>query len=290
LFLSVLPLFCLETNFTYLSDILSNDVTYLIDCFTHLLSHPLFETMNKLYFWSDNATVFRSPIWTYYLHSSTHSYQPRAVVQSFFVPKHGKSPCDALFSLIARRLTREREAGDVSSLEELLRRFSLWRSISRKEGPPTDNLFFRCCVFLSLFIFQFHFPRYYRTPEPRRYAGAKFEHKSRYLSFQRGEDGHLEAAVLHGHESDYVIRCPVTIEARECAVTCPQSQTRTREKEAKSPPFSARMAEELLKQASEMKRKRGDVTRTPERRYPVTSYAADGTGGEEEEEDVEERR
>jgi hypothetical protein len=48
------------------------------------------------------------------------------------------------------------------------------------------------------------------------------------------------------------------------------------------------MAEELLKQASEMKRKRGDVTRTPERRYPGTTYGADGRGREEE--DVEERR
>lgn len=111
-----------RTYYDYLSEVISHDSYFVINCLKKLEAENL-ERFSKIHFWSDNAGHFRSEELRNYilLEIPTRNF---TTSQNFFVEYHGKSDIDGHFGLLQRVFNEHERKNDTVSIYCLL--FCFW--------------------------------------------------------------------------------------------------------------------------------------------------------------------
>ena len=94
-------------NYIYISEQLTKDSSYVIDCMKHMVNdvkNKYVRDLKKITLWTDCGRHFRSAEQAHCILRELPATHKCNSTWSLFVEGHGKSPCDSTFSLISRLL------------------------------------------------------------------------------------------------------------------------------------------------------------------------------------------
>ncbi|PVZ96810.1 hypothetical protein BB558_007265 [Smittium angustum] len=107
--------------FNYLSENLTHDSFYVINCLKDLLSHEEFENFQKIHLWSDSGAHFKNSDYIYAIFKELQSiYMGKMFSLNFFLENHGKSDVDGHFGVLSRWFRDAEKQQDILSIEDLV--------------------------------------------------------------------------------------------------------------------------------------------------------------------------
>ncbi|PVV00949.1 hypothetical protein BB560_004650 [Smittium megazygosporum] len=107
--------------FNYLSENLTHDPFYVINCLKDLLSHEEFEKFRKIHLWSDSGAHFKNSDYIYAIFKELQSiYMGKMFSLNFLLENHGKSDVDGHFGVLSRWFRDAEKQQDILSIEDLV--------------------------------------------------------------------------------------------------------------------------------------------------------------------------
>lgn len=107
----------------YISSYLNHDSKFVIQCLQLVLEEPFVKNKNRINFWNDCGPHFRNGE----LGEFILNYLPNKNIittWNFFAEHHGKSTCDAHFSLISRWIKQIELIEKLKTTEQLIKKLT----------------------------------------------------------------------------------------------------------------------------------------------------------------------
>ena len=107
----------------YLSEILSHDSLFVIDCLTKLFSDSFMSRFNDVCFWSDCGPHFRSAEILAFIYHQLPQLRQGQYFLNFFAEHHGKSVVDGHFGVLTNWFSAVEAVRNVRNIHDLVELF-----------------------------------------------------------------------------------------------------------------------------------------------------------------------
>jgi hypothetical protein len=135
----------------YISEVLNHDFFFIRTCLKDVLKLPFMHNMHRIFLFSDNARVFRSAYYFYFLLIQNAGLpQTKWVFLNYFTQDHGKGPCDRFFGLLTKYLETYTLTRDITTFKDLFGALRNWQ--------PSDVLSPVLQYMVKMLRFVFAFP------------------------------------------------------------------------------------------------------------------------------------
>lgn len=184
----------------FVSEILSHDGLFVKDCLSALVEKYM-QQFSKISFWSDGGKHFRNFEVAHFMLRELPR-QSKEVQWNFFASHHGKSPCDAHFSLLSRWLSDISKQTAICSTAQLvdawLERFRMSQKRKTEGDGVTDLL---------------NFEIYARSKRKRSCRTLTFPNFSMYFCLEARQGEQCRAKV----RTNDCLDSAVVLRAKDCA-------------------------------------------------------------------------
>jgi len=171
--------------FDFLSEILSHDSLFVVDCISKLLSQSFMARFKNIFFWSDSGPHFRSgEVLDFVFDRLPRDFPEKSIYLNFFAEYHGKSVVDGHFGVLSNWLKDGMKVRYIRSIDDLV-------------------AFFREKAGSGFCKFQVDFDTYSRHGRPSLLRRMIVKDFRSYLSFARTRDKLFASTLSTMKEDDY---------------------------------------------------------------------------------------